>query len=179
MRQPVGILGIEVVQLAVRGECVVDPVADSVSKLGFGHPAMQGECRNEMDVVDACGSGNVEYLLDDPAADVGGCHRRQGQRDVVERNRQLHAGPHERSQRLAVAERVRQRLGDFALGIAHRIEGLVGIHHTAADGQPLQAKSLAVVEHDRRGRPVDFEDETLAGSHRVPPAATRVRRSRR
>ena len=49
----VGVLGVVVVQQAVRGEGVVDPVADGVAQLGLGHAPVQGEGGDEVDVVDA------------------------------------------------------------------------------------------------------------------------------
>ena len=54
------------------------------------------------DVVDAGRGGQVEHGLDDPLADVGPLHRRQRQRDVVEGDRELHARPQQRRQRVAV-----------------------------------------------------------------------------
>ena len=90
----------------MRGEGVVDAVADGVAQLGLGHAAVQGEGGDEVDVVDAGRGGQVEHRLDDPLADVGPAHRRQRQRDVVEGDRELHARAQQRGQRLAVAERV-------------------------------------------------------------------------
>ena len=63
-----------VVEQAARGEGVVDAVADGVAQLGLGHPAVQGEGGDEVDVVDAGVGGQVEHGLDDPLADVGPAH---------------------------------------------------------------------------------------------------------
>ena len=38
LEQAVGVLGVEVVQAVVRGEGVVDPVADRMAQLGLVHP---------------------------------------------------------------------------------------------------------------------------------------------
>jgi hypothetical protein len=54
---------------------------------------VQRERGDQVDVLDARAVGALEHLLDDPRADVRLAHRRQRQADVVERDRQLHAGP--------------------------------------------------------------------------------------
>ena len=87
----VGVLGVVVVEQAVGGEGVVDPVADGVAQLGLGHAAVQGEGGDDVDVVDAGLGRQVEHRLDDALAHVGAAHGRQRQRDVVEGDRQLHA----------------------------------------------------------------------------------------
>ena len=89
-RHAVGILGIVVVQGAPRLERVVHPVADGVAQLHLGHPAMQRQRRDDVDVVDPGLRRQIEHRLDHPLTDVGATHRRQWQRDVVERDRQLH-----------------------------------------------------------------------------------------
>ena len=90
-RQVLGVLGVEVVEEAVGGEGVIDPVADGVAQLGLGHAPVQGQGGDEVDVVDARGRGHVQDGLDDALADVGPPHRGQGQGDVVEGDGQLHA----------------------------------------------------------------------------------------
>jgi hypothetical protein len=75
----------------VRGEGLVDPVAHGVAQLRLGHAPVQGQCGDEVDVVDARLGRQVEHRLDDPLADVGAPHGRQRQRDVVEADRELHA----------------------------------------------------------------------------------------
>ena len=116
----VGVLGVVVVEQAVGGEGVVDPVADGVAQLVLGHAPVQGEGGDELHVVDAGRGGQVEHLLDDPLADVGPLHRGQRQRDVVEGDRELHAWPQQRRQRLAVALRVQQRVVDGAVDVVER-----------------------------------------------------------
>src|SRR5690606_6938696 len=51
--QGVGVLGVVVVEQAVGSEGVVDPVADGVAELVLGHPAVQRQGGDELDVVDA------------------------------------------------------------------------------------------------------------------------------
>ena len=89
--QAVGILGVVLQEQAVRGEGVVDPVADGVAQLGLGHAPVQGQGADQHHVVDAGGGGQVEHRLDDPLAVVGPVHRRQRQGDVVEGDGEPHA----------------------------------------------------------------------------------------
>ena len=146
------------------GEGVVDAVAHGVAQLGLGHAPVQGQRRDDVDVVDAGRGRLVEHGLDDPLADVGAAHGRQGQGDVVEADRELHPGVQQRPQGLAVAERVVEGLPDGALGVVEGVERLAGVEDPGAPGgQLLQAQALAVVEQDRRRRAVDVEHETGAG----------------
>ena len=115
----VGVLGVVVVE-PVGVEGVVDAVADGVAQLGLGHPAVQREGGDEVDVVDAGAAAQVEHLLDDPLADVGLLHRRQRQRDVVEGDRELHARAQQRGSG-SHAERVVERRGDRAVDVVQAL----------------------------------------------------------
>jgi hypothetical protein len=157
-----------VVEQAVGGEGVVDPVTDGVAQLGLGHAPVQGEGGNDVDVVDAGLGRLVEHRLDDALAHVGAAHGWQGQRDVVERDGQLHARPQQAAQRLAVAQGVVERMADGALGVVEGLERLARVEHAAAARrQLLEPQALAVVEQDRGRRPIDVEDESGAGHQRA------------
>src|SRR5207248_10882172 len=54
------------------------------------------------------------------------------------------------------------RQADGGVGCGQRLRGLWRVDHPRADGQPVQAEALSVVEEDRRGRAVDLEDVTRA-----------------
>ena len=114
--QVVGVLGVVVVEQTPRGEGVVDAVADGVAQLGLGHPPVQGDGADEVDVVDAGVGGQVEHGLDDALADVGPAHLGQRQADVVEGDRQLHAREQQRRQRVLV-DRVEQGVADRAVDV--------------------------------------------------------------
>ena len=58
---------------------IEDPVAHGMAQLGVGHAPVQAQGRDEHDVVDTAGGGEVEHRLDDALAVVGPAHRRQGQ----------------------------------------------------------------------------------------------------
>ena len=158
-----------VVQQAPRREGVVHAVADSVAQLGFGHPPVQGEGGDDVNVVDACVGGEIQYRLDHPLADVGPAHLGQRQADVVERDRELHA---------------REQLGPQGVGVDGVVEGVAdgavdvveGRHRlgrvddaAAPGGQLLEPEALAVPEQRRRGRAVDVEHESGTGHQRPPP----------
>ena len=109
--------------MPARLEGVVDAVADGVAQLGLGHPPVQGEGADQVDVVDAGLGGEVEHGLDDPLADVGPAHLRQRQADVVEGDRQLHPGEQQRRQRVLV-DRVEQGVADGAVDVVERRQRL-------------------------------------------------------
>ena len=165
LHHAVGVLGVVVVERALRGEGVEHPLAQGVAQLVVGHPAVQGQSRDQVHVVHPRGGRHVEDLLDDPLADVGAPHGRQRQRDVVEGDGQLHSRPQPRRQRIGV-ERVQQGVADGLGGIGQAREGLGRVDDpAAARRQPLQAEALTVMEQDRRGRAVDIHHQ--AGPRRL------------
>ena len=124
VEEVVGVLGVVLGEEPVGGEGVVDAVAHGVAQLGLGHPPVEGEGHDELDVVHAGLGGHVEDLLDDHLADVRPFHGRQGQRDVVEGDGELHARTEEGGQRLAVAHRVGECVTDGGRGVRQRLDGL-------------------------------------------------------
>ena len=72
----VRVLGVVVVQ-AVGPERGEGALADGVAQLGGGHPAVQRQRGDELDVLDAGAVRALHDLLDDLPADVGRAHRRQ------------------------------------------------------------------------------------------------------
>ena len=160
----VGVLGVVVVEAARRGEGVVDAVADGMAQLVLGHPPVDGQRSDEVHVVDAGLCGQVEDSLDDPLTDVGPAHRRQGQRDVVEGDGELHAGMQQCREGFGVAQRVEECAADGAVGVGEPLERLGRVDHPGAIGrQLLEPESLAVVEQDRWAAAVDVEDEAGSG----------------
>ena len=116
------VLGVVLVEHAARVERVVDAVAECVAQLVLVHPSVQAERGDDVHVVDAGLGRHVEHRLDHALADVGASHLRQRQADVVERDRQLHAGEQQRGQRVLVV-RVQQRVLDRAVDV---VEGRSG-----------------------------------------------------
>ncbi len=172
-RHRIGILGVVVVEPALGGERVVDPVTDRAPQLGLGHPSVQCECGDELDVVDTGVGRHVEHGFDDALADVGPLHLGQRQRDVVERDRQLHPRTQQRGQRLGV-ERVEQRVADRTVDVVHAIERLGCVDGPGAGRQLVQAQALAVVEQQRGSGAVDVEDEPGAGHQRFLSRSLRM-----
>ena len=134
----VGVLGVVLVEQAARRERVVHAVADGVAQLGLGHPPVQGEGADQVDVVDAGLGGEVEHGLDDALADVGPAHLRQRQADVVERDRQLHAREQQRRQRVLV-DRVEQGVADRAVDVVERRQRL-GRRRSPGCGRPAASR---------------------------------------
>ncbi len=168
----VGVLGVVLGEQAVRGEGVVDPVAQGVAQLRLGHAAVQGQRGHQHDVVHARLGRHVQHGLDHHLAHVGRLHLREGQRDVVEADGQLHAGPQQRRQRVAVAHRVEQRVTDGVVRVLDRLDRLGRVDHPAPLGQRLEGEALAVPEQGGWGRLVDLEHEAGSTAHRACPFAT-------
>ena len=171
-QEVVGVLGIVLGQQAVGGEGVVDPVAQGVTQLLFGHAAMQRQRRHQLHVVDACLRRHVEHGLDHHLADIGRLHGGQRQRDVVEADGELHARAEESRQGVPVALWMEQRVADGAIGILDRLHGLGCVHDATAFRQRLEAEGLAAPEQGRWRRLVHLEDEAWAAAHRIGPFRT-------
>jgi hypothetical protein len=60
-------------------------------ELGFRHPAVEAEGRDEVDVLYTSGGGFLQHLFDDLLTNVRLAHRWQRYREVVEGDGQLHA----------------------------------------------------------------------------------------
>ena len=115
-------------------------------QLGRGHAAVHGQRRDQVDVVHARAVGALEHLLDHLLAHVRRAHRRQRQRDVVERDRQAHARAQQRVERVH-PERVVERGGDRRLRTSARPgQRRRRVDDARADREPLQPQRLARVE---------------------------------
>src|SRR5918995_5587340 len=88
------------VSIRVLGVVVIEPVRvvaghdrapQAMPELGFRHPAVEAEGRDEVNVLDTSGGGLLQYLFDDLLANIWLAHRWQWYREVVEGDGQLHA----------------------------------------------------------------------------------------
>ena len=156
----VRVLGVVVVE-PVRVELVEDAGADGALELGRGHPAVQRERGDQMDVLDTRAVGALEHVLDHAAADVGQLHRRQREADVVERDRQLHARAEQAVERVHAERRV-ERGADRGVDVDQALQRRRRVDDPAADREPLQAEGLAGMEERRRRVLVDLDDARLA-----------------
>ncbi len=131
------------------------------------HPPVQRVGHRQLDVLDAAARGELDHLLEDQLADVGALHRRQRQRDVVDRDRELHPRLQELAQRLAVervVERVADRLAD-ALDPGQRVGR---VDHPRPERELLQPEPLALVDEERRRPLVDVQHEPRSGHVALP-----------
>src|SRR4051812_39437203 len=101
----------------------------------------------------------LEDMLEDPLADVRLAHRRQGQREVVERDRQAHSRRQQRGKRFAV-DRVKQCTLDRLVDVRHTGQRLRWIDDTRAERELLQTERLAGVQQQRWRAFVHRQDET-------------------
>jgi hypothetical protein len=76
----------------LRVEAAEHAFADGVLDLVRGHPAVERVRHGELDVLDALPGRELDHLLEHQLADVGAPHRRKRDRDVVDRDREPHAG---------------------------------------------------------------------------------------
>ena len=130
-----------------------------MAQLVLVHAAVQGEGGDEHDVVDAGVGGHVEHGLDDALADVGPRIGGSGSETSSKAIVSFMPGKSSAGRRLAVAERVEERVADGGVGVVDRVERLGRVDDPRADRQLLEAEALAVPEQGRRGRAVDLEDE--------------------
>ena len=85
------VLGVVLEEQAVGSKGLENAVAQGVAQLGVCHATVQSECRDEYDVIYTRLGRQVQDRLDNALAHVRGLHRRERERDVVERDREAHA----------------------------------------------------------------------------------------
>jgi hypothetical protein len=101
-------------------------------------------------------------VLQDPLPDVRRDHRRQGDRDVVDGDRQLHPGEQELGERLRIAERVQERMPDVRVQVADPGQWVGRVDDARPQREPLHPVPLPLVDDQGRGAFVDLEDESWA-----------------
>ena len=147
-RDVVGVLGVEVPQ-PVGPEGAEHALADHPLDLACGHPPVERVRGDDLDVVDAGFRRERQDALEDHLPRIGTSHRRQRQRDVVERDRQSHPRTELRAQRVGVL-RMLERVRDRLFGMRQCFHRLRGIHDAAAARQLLETEPFAGVEQHRR-----------------------------
>ena len=111
---------------------------------------MEGVGDQELDVVDAGPGGPLEDVLEDAAPDVRGLHLGERQGDVVEGNGQPHPAVQQGGERLG-AVGVVQRPVDGGVDVLDPRERLGRVDDPAAEGEPLEAEPLTLMEQQRWG----------------------------
>ncbi len=76
-------------------ECAEDAFTDDVAQLVLRHPPVQTKRGDDVQIIDAGLRRHVDDLLHHQLAHIGRRHRRQREREVVERDRELHSAPQE------------------------------------------------------------------------------------
>ena len=145
----VAVLGVEVREV-VRVEAAVHALADHPLDLRGVHPTVQRGGHDQLHVLDARPSRHLDHVLQDPLPDVRGRHGRKRDRDVVDRDRELHPGAQEVGQRLRVSHRMAQRMLDRAVHVADPGKGIGRVHHARAEGELLHAEALPLVHQQGR-----------------------------
>jgi hypothetical protein len=134
-----------------------------------GHAAVERVRHSELDVLDAPAGRELDHLLEHELADVGGLHRRQRDRDVVDRDRESHAGLQKLPQWLG-AVGVVERVPDVIAQPAEPGERVRRVDHPRAERELLEPEPLALVDQERRRAFVDLEDETRSCHVVVSPS---------
>ena len=132
-----------------------DAVADDVAQLVIGHPPVQAKRGDDVKVVDARLSGHVDDLFHHELAYIGRGHGRQWQREVVERDRQLHPASQQRLQRI-VLQRLGQRPLDRTFRMRDRLERVRRIDDARSERHLFQPDAFPEVKEHRRRVAIDF-----------------------
>ena len=156
----VGVLAIVVVEL-LRPVGVEDLVADDVANLPVFHAAMHAGRDDHLDIVDAVIREQIEHDGEHPFANVGAAHRRKRQRDVVDRDRDLHPRPELRVEGLRVV-RVVDRVANRGVDVLQPLDGRLGIEHAGAGRQIDFDELVAGEEHAGRASAVEGDDAGVA-----------------
>ena len=128
---------------------------------------MEGVRHHDLHVIDAAASRHLQDLLDDPAPDVRGLHGRQGDRDVVDGDRQPHAGLHQLGEGLGV-RRVEEGVADGAGEVLDSGQRIRRVDHAGPERELLEPEPLAFVHEDRR-RPLVYLQHESRSWHLTPP----------
>ena len=131
-------------------------------ELVFCHPAVQTQRRDDVEIVDPGFCGHVDDLFHHELAHVRRGHRRQWQREVVKGDRELHATPEQRLERI-VLQRLGDRALDGALGMRDRFERVGRIDDARAERHLLQPDAFTEVEEHRRRVSIDLDHGTRTG----------------
>ncbi len=130
---PVRIFGVVVVE-AVAPVRFEDATADDVTDFVRGHAAMDARRDDDVEVVDAVIGEHLEDDREDALADVGAAHRRERERDVVDRDDDAHPGLELRVERLGVV-RVVDGVTNRGVDVFERIERRARVEHARAGGK--------------------------------------------
>ena len=140
-----------------------------MTKFVFSHASVERESGDEHDVIDASGGCEFKYGLNDALTNVGALHWGEWQRDVVERDRELHARLEQSGKRFTVANRIDERVTNGAVGVLESFNGLSRIDDAAASrGKLLETETLSMVEENWWRRTIDVEDESWSRHDFVP-----------
>ena len=168
LRQRVLVLAVEVEEV-LRPERPEHPLPHHAPDLVGGHPAMEGGRHDDLDVLDALACRELDHLLEDPLPDVGKGHRRERDRDVVHRDRELHPRLEKLGERLRVPERMQQRVPDRGVHVPDARKRVGRVHHARPQGELLHAVALPLVDQERWRPLVHLEHESGSGHRSSSP----------
>jgi hypothetical protein len=162
-----------VVVEAIRPVLAPHLLADHPLDLGIGHPAVEAERDDDVNVVDAVVGEHLAHDLEHELPDIGRAHDRQRHRDVIDRDRDLHPRRQHRVQRIGVLGMV-QRVADRRARVRHAGHRPFRVDDTRPDREILDQEVLAV-EHDPRcGVGVDRDDVLARVSSSLGPDRAHV-----
>ena len=160
--EPVLVLCVEVVQ-AIGPEGAVDALADHPADLLGRHPAVQRRRHDDLEVLHPGAGGQLDHVLEHALTHVRGHHRRQRDREVVDRDRELHPREQQLGQRLLIAGRLEQRATDLPVEVAQARQRIRRIHDARAEREPLHPVPLALVDDQGRRPLVHLQHEPWSG----------------
>ena len=131
-------------------------MADLVAR----HAAVHAGRDDHLDVVDAVIGEQLEHDREHALAHVGPAHRRQRQRDVVDRDDDLHPRAELRVERLGVV-RVVDRVADRGVDVLEGGERRPRVEDARAGGEVDLDEPIAGEDGARRARFVERDDERV------------------
>src|SRR6185503_19394384 len=134
--------------------------------LPLRHLPVQGVGDDDVNVVDAVAGEHVANNLENWLANVGSRHRWQGKTDVVDSDRDTHAGFELRKQRVA-AVRVIERVTNRGLAVRQSLDRWIRIKNTCADRQVFKDEVFAGGNDARRAVAVDVDDRFVRFSSKL------------
>ncbi len=143
-----------------------------------GHAPVDRRGDDDLDVLDAVIGEELEHDGEHALADVGPAHGRQRERDVVDRDDDLHPGPQLGVERIA-AEGVVDRVADGRVDVLEGVDGRPRVDDARADGQVDLEDLVAAEDGPRRAALLDRDDERVIAAGRAGAGDERGRRRAR
>ncbi len=151
------------VVIAVGVIFVIDVRADHPLHFPSRHLAVERICDDQMYVVNAIRTAHIQHNLKHRLPQIRRLHRRQGQRNVVHRDRHPHSRLKQSIKRLHL-DRMINRITDSGLAVRQTLDRRIRINNPRPNRQVINNKILTKRHDPRRGIFVDVNDRFVCFS---------------